>query len=189
MLVVGTNPDSGCIDTKKWMVDVTVLKQDPEKFSEGLGIEDYFEQSSLYKRRLIIASSLLFFVGICGGSQSAITLSGIGQSPAKIHERSKESWPFRVTKRNRWDRSNSISGEVNADRAGEGEQNDEGRRMNASRENRINGRLYTKLWVIFTYNNSCFGVPEWGRHFFTKSYMGLTFHLSFDIISTTWNDK
>ena len=49
---------------KKWIVDVTVLKQDPAKFSEGLGIEDYFEQSSLYKRRLIIASSLLFFIGI-----------------------------------------------------------------------------------------------------------------------------
>jgi hypothetical protein len=49
---------------KKWTVDVTILKQDPAKFSEGLGIEDYFEQSSLYKRRLVIASSLLFFVGI-----------------------------------------------------------------------------------------------------------------------------
>ena len=48
---------------KKWIVDVTVLKQDPAKFSEGLGIEDYFEQSSLYKRRLVIASSLLFFIG------------------------------------------------------------------------------------------------------------------------------
>ncbi len=49
---------------KKWMVDVTMLKQDPKKFSEGLGIEDYFEQASLYKRRLVIASSLLFFIGI-----------------------------------------------------------------------------------------------------------------------------
>lgn len=49
---------------RKWVVDVTILKQDPMKFSEGLGIEDYFEQSSLYKRRLIIASSLLFFIGI-----------------------------------------------------------------------------------------------------------------------------
>ncbi len=49
---------------KKWMVDTTILKQDPKKFSEGLGIEDYFEQSSIYKRRLVIASSLLFFIGI-----------------------------------------------------------------------------------------------------------------------------
>lgn len=49
---------------KKWTVDETVLKQDPNKFSEGLGIEDYFEQSALYKRRLAIASSVLFFAGI-----------------------------------------------------------------------------------------------------------------------------
>lgn len=49
---------------KKWQVDISVLKQDPEKFSEGLGIEDYFEQSAIYKRRLIIASSILFFIGI-----------------------------------------------------------------------------------------------------------------------------
>jgi len=49
---------------KKWEVDVTVLKQDPKKFSEGLGIEDYFEQSAIYKRRLIFASIILFFIGI-----------------------------------------------------------------------------------------------------------------------------
>ena len=49
---------------RKWTVDEAVLKQDPQKFSEGLGIEDYFQQSALYKRRLVIASSILFFVGI-----------------------------------------------------------------------------------------------------------------------------
>ena len=49
---------------KKWQVDITVLKQDPQKFSEGLGIEDYFEQAALYKRRLIFVSSFLFFIGI-----------------------------------------------------------------------------------------------------------------------------
>jgi len=49
---------------KKWVVDPTLLKQDPKKFSEGLGIEDFFEQSALYKRRLVTASSVLFFVGI-----------------------------------------------------------------------------------------------------------------------------
>jgi len=49
---------------KKWVVNPTVLKQDPDKFSEGLGIEDFFEQSAVYKRRLMIASSVLFFVGI-----------------------------------------------------------------------------------------------------------------------------
>ena len=49
---------------KKWVVDVDVLKQDPKKYSEGLGIEDYFEQSAVYKRRLVFASSILFFIGI-----------------------------------------------------------------------------------------------------------------------------
>ena len=49
---------------KKWRVDLTVLKQDPKKLSEGLGIEDYFEQSALYKRRLVVASSILFFIGV-----------------------------------------------------------------------------------------------------------------------------
>lgn len=49
---------------KKWVVDPAILKQDPKKFSEGLGIEDFFERSALYKRRLVTASSVLFFVGI-----------------------------------------------------------------------------------------------------------------------------
>lgn len=49
---------------KKWAVNPSILKQDPQKFSEGLGIEDFFEQSALYKRRLVSASSVLFFAGI-----------------------------------------------------------------------------------------------------------------------------
>ena len=49
---------------KKWKVDVTILKQDPNKFAESLGVEDYFEQSALYKRRLVVTSSILFFIGI-----------------------------------------------------------------------------------------------------------------------------
>ncbi|MCC7576008.1 MAG: hypothetical protein KK926_04120 [Methanomethylovorans sp.] len=49
---------------KKWKVDVTILKQDPNDFSEGLGIEDFFQQSALHKLRLIITSSIVFFVGI-----------------------------------------------------------------------------------------------------------------------------
>ena len=49
---------------RKWQVDPTILKQDPNKFSDGLGIEDYFTRSAIYKRRLIFASSLLFFVGV-----------------------------------------------------------------------------------------------------------------------------
>ena len=49
---------------KKWVVDSTILRQDPQKFYEGLGIEDFFEQSAVYKRRLIVASSVLFFAGV-----------------------------------------------------------------------------------------------------------------------------
>ena len=56
---------------KTWKVDVSVLKQDPEKFSEGLGIEDFFFESATYKHRLLVASVLLFFAGI---STSLFTL-------------------------------------------------------------------------------------------------------------------
>ena len=53
---------------RKWLVDSTILKQDPAKFSEGLGIEDFFEQSAMYKRRLLIGSSVLFFIGVFGAA-------------------------------------------------------------------------------------------------------------------------
>ncbi len=49
---------------KKWKVDPTIIQQDPNKMTEGLGIEDFFNQSALYKRRLIIPSCLIFFIGI-----------------------------------------------------------------------------------------------------------------------------
>ena len=49
---------------RKWIVDPFILKQDPEKFSEGLGVEDFFERSANYNRWLIIASSILFFAGV-----------------------------------------------------------------------------------------------------------------------------
>lgn len=49
---------------KKWKVDTTILKQDPEKLSTVLGIEDFFNETALYKRRRLILSSFLFFAGI-----------------------------------------------------------------------------------------------------------------------------
>jgi hypothetical protein len=49
---------------RKWNVDLQILKQDPAKLSESLGIEDFFYQTAAYKRWLIIASSAFFFVGI-----------------------------------------------------------------------------------------------------------------------------
>lgn len=51
---------------KKWQVDPTLLKQDSVRFAEGLGLEDFFMQSASYKRRLIVASSVLFFAGVAG---------------------------------------------------------------------------------------------------------------------------
>ena len=49
---------------KKWQVDPAILKQDPQKFSEGLGLDDFFEQSATRKRRLLMVSSVVFFAGI-----------------------------------------------------------------------------------------------------------------------------
>lgn len=49
---------------KKWKVDPSILKQDPQKFDEALGIEDFYEKSANYKRELVIASSVAFFIGI-----------------------------------------------------------------------------------------------------------------------------
>ncbi len=49
---------------KKWKVDTTVLKQDPAKFSEGMGIEDFFERSASRKQWFVGFSSVLFFAGI-----------------------------------------------------------------------------------------------------------------------------
>lgn len=49
---------------KKWTVDPSILKQDPKKYTDSLGIEDFFVQSAMRKRRLAVASSILFFAGI-----------------------------------------------------------------------------------------------------------------------------
>ncbi len=49
---------------RTWNVDPSILKQDPAKFSEGLGLEDFFVHSANYKRGFIIASSILVLAGI-----------------------------------------------------------------------------------------------------------------------------
>jgi len=50
---------------KKWIVDSTILRQDPIKMDkEGIGIKDFFEKSAQHKRRLLILSSVLFLLGI-----------------------------------------------------------------------------------------------------------------------------
>ena len=55
---------------RKWTVDTSLLRQDPNRLSESLGIEDFFTQSALYKRRLVTISSLLFFAGIFAATLS-----------------------------------------------------------------------------------------------------------------------
>ncbi len=50
---------------KKWNVNQQVMIQDPRHYeSEGLGIEDFFNQSARYKMRLLIPASLLLWLGI-----------------------------------------------------------------------------------------------------------------------------
>lgn len=49
---------------KDWKVDPTILRQDPKKYAEGLGIEDFFRQAAEHKRRLLIASAIFFFLGV-----------------------------------------------------------------------------------------------------------------------------
>ncbi len=49
---------------KKWTINPQVLRQDPQKESEGLGIEDFFERSAERKLKLVTASSVAFFLGI-----------------------------------------------------------------------------------------------------------------------------
>ena len=49
---------------KQWKVDETILKQDPDLFNEALGIEDFFNKTASYKRRLTIASSMFVFLGV-----------------------------------------------------------------------------------------------------------------------------
>ena len=48
---------------RKWIVDPDVLKQDQRRLDDGLGIEDFFNKTAQYKRRLVIISSVLFFTG------------------------------------------------------------------------------------------------------------------------------
>lgn len=49
---------------KNWVVDPTILRQDPKKIPQVLGIEDLFSKSAQHKRGFVIASSLFFFAGI-----------------------------------------------------------------------------------------------------------------------------
>ncbi|MCP4710925.1 MAG: hypothetical protein GY869_20065 [Planctomycetes bacterium] len=49
---------------RKWQVNRNIMKKDPKTSTEVLGIEDFFHQTAVYKRLMLIVASLLFFVGI-----------------------------------------------------------------------------------------------------------------------------
>lgn len=48
---------------RKWMVDTSIMKQDPSRKTKSLGIEDFFHKTAQYKRRLLIFSCFSFFAG------------------------------------------------------------------------------------------------------------------------------
>lgn len=49
---------------RNWKVDPTILKPDPAGKGKVLGLEQFFYQSALHKRRLLIPAVLLFWLGI-----------------------------------------------------------------------------------------------------------------------------
>ena len=55
---------------RKWKVDRSIMKQDPSKKTKTLGIEDFFNKSAQYKRRLLITASVLFFIGVISAAFS-----------------------------------------------------------------------------------------------------------------------
>lgn len=50
---------------RSWQVDEQVMQQDNSAHRGPLGIRDYFQKTARYKRRLIIPSAFLLFIGIC----------------------------------------------------------------------------------------------------------------------------
>jgi hypothetical protein len=51
---------------RRWKVDPSVLKDDPAGRSQAISLETYFHRSATYKRRLIVAATLFFWLGIVG---------------------------------------------------------------------------------------------------------------------------
>ena len=49
---------------RDWKVDPTILKKDPAGKGEIRGLEEFFNDSARYKRRLVIPAILLFWLGI-----------------------------------------------------------------------------------------------------------------------------
>jgi hypothetical protein len=55
---------------RKLRVDPGMMKRDAFEQGPDLGIEDFFNVSARYKRRLLIASSLLFFAGVVSAAST-----------------------------------------------------------------------------------------------------------------------
>jgi hypothetical protein len=51
---------------RRWKVNPAVLQDDPLDRSPAVGLETFFQRSALYKRSLIIAAALFFWLGIIG---------------------------------------------------------------------------------------------------------------------------
>jgi len=49
---------------RRYIVDVSLMKQAPGKMDEAIGIEDFFLRTAVYKRNLIFIASGLFFAGV-----------------------------------------------------------------------------------------------------------------------------
>lgn len=61
------------ITPRNWVVDSSILRQDPQKISDGIGIEDFFTQSAQYKRRFLIISAVIFFSGVVAAIFTRVT--------------------------------------------------------------------------------------------------------------------
>lgn len=49
---------------RNYRVDPTVLRRDPAAAGDTLGVEDFFRKSAEYKRRLLVAAAVVFWLGI-----------------------------------------------------------------------------------------------------------------------------
>ena len=60
---------------RKWKVNPQIMRQDPNSTTGELGLKDFFVKSAQYKRKLLIVSAILFFVGIAFATLTVSYLS------------------------------------------------------------------------------------------------------------------
>lgn len=54
----------GALFPRDYTVDASVLRADPDKEGGPLGVEDFFRKSAVYKRRLLAAAAVAFWIGV-----------------------------------------------------------------------------------------------------------------------------